>query len=86
MGPTVVPKALHNIVTDLKLTVGSTEAPSPYCIKGINTGMNSLGVKVSIKTIEEVEVDVKNKIVSAPCYMMEGSILDVFNNVGKAVE
>lgn len=67
------------------LTVGSTEAPSPYEIDAIIQGMDKTGATVVIKTIEEISVDTENKIVTAPCYMMEADILQIRNNVQKAI-
>lgn len=85
MGPTVIAKALEGAGIHASLTVGSTEAPSPYDIEGISQGMGDLGAMVSMATVEEVIVDHTNKIVTAPCYMMEASILDVRENIAMAV-
>ena len=32
-----------------------------------------------MKNINEIEIDYKNKIITAPCYMMEASIKDIRN-------
>lgn len=86
MGPTVISKALEG--TDIKatLTVGSTEAASPYDIAGISSGMESLGTKVEMRTLDGIAVDEDHLIVSAPCYMMEGSISDIHDNIQAAME
>jgi len=86
MGPTVIAKALENSGVSAILTVGSTEAPSPYEIDAISQGMEKTGATVEMKTVEEIAVDVENKIVTAPCYMMEADILQVRNNVQKAID
>lgn len=85
MGPTVIAKALAGEDIHASLTVGTTEAPSPYDIQGISDGMASLGALVSMASVEEVIVDHTNKIVTAPCYMMEASIREVRENIGMAV-
>lgn len=85
MGPTVIAKALEGEDIHASLTVGTTEAPSPYDIQGISDGMASLGAMVSMASVEEVIVDHTNKIVTAPCYMMEASIREVRENIGMAV-
>ena len=36
-------------------------------------------------SINEVCVDKKNKLVSAPCYMMEANIDEVFENISSAI-
>jgi enhancing lycopene biosynthesis protein 2 len=39
-----------------------------------------------MKSIDEIEIDKVNKIITAPCYMMDASILEVRNNIRKALE
>lgn len=86
MGPTVVAKALENSEYKAKLTVGSTVTASPYDIAGISGGMESIGATSVEKTIEEVAIDNELKIVSAPCYMMEASLLEVRSNIASAIK
>ena len=86
MGPTVIAKALEGSGIEATLTVGTTEAPSPYEIDAISQGMEKTGAIAEMKTVEEIAVDTENKIVTAPCYMMEADILQVRNNVQKAVD
>jgi enhancing lycopene biosynthesis protein 2 len=86
MGPTVIAKALEGTEVGAALTVGTTEAPSPYEIDAISQGMEKTGATAVMKTIDEIAVDEKNKIVTAPCYMMEADILQVRNNVQKAID
>lgn len=86
MGPTVIAKALENSGISATLTVGSTEAPSPYEIDAISQGIEKTGAIAVMKTVEEISVDLENKIVTAPCYMMEGDILQIRNNVQKAID
>ena len=85
MGPTVIAKALQDAGIHASLTVGSTEAPSPYDIEGISQGMGEIGTMVTMATVEEVIVDHTNKIVTAPCYMMEATILQVRENIAMAI-
>jgi enhancing lycopene biosynthesis protein 2 len=86
MGPTVIAKALENSGVSATLTVGSTDATSPYEIDAISQGMEKAGATAVMKTVEEIAVDVENKIVTAPCYMMEADILQIRNNIQKAVD
>lgn len=85
MGPTVIAKALEGEDINASLTVGTTEAPSPYDIQGISEGMASIGAMPSMASVEEVIVDHTNKIVTAPCYMMEASIREVRENIAMAI-
>ncbi len=86
MGPTVISKALEGTEIKATLTVGSTETASPYDIAGISSGMESIGSKVVMRTLDGIAIDEDNLIVSAPCYMMEGSIADIHDNIQEAIE
>ena len=85
MGPTVLAQALGKS-PGVELTVGTTKEKSPYDIAGINAGMRQLGARPVEKTVREVAVDRDHKVVSAPCYMMEASVLEVRKNVQQAVD
>lgn len=86
MGPTVIAKALEGSGVAATLTVGTTAEPSPYEIDAISQGMEKTGATSVMKTVEEISVDEANKIVTAPCYMMESDILQVRNNIQKAID
>lgn len=86
MGPTVIAKALEDAGLKQHLTVGTTEEASPYEIDAISAGMEKVGAVAEMKTIREIAVDSDNRIVTAPCYMMEGSITDIRNNIKQAID
>lgn len=86
MGPTTVAKALEELDEHISVTVGTTEAPSPYDIKGISQGVESTGATAVMKKVDEIEIDGKHRIITAPCYMMEASIDQVHDNVQQAVK
>lgn len=86
MGPVVVAKALENTQWNPILTVGTTKTKSPYDIQGISDGMKSIGTNPVMKSIEEIAIDKTLKIITAPCYMMEGDIKDVYNNVQQGIK
>ena len=86
MGPTVIAKALEGSGVGATLTVGTTEEPSPYEIDAISQGMEKTGATAVMKSVEEISVDEINKIITAPCYMMEADILQIRNNVQKAID
>jgi enhancing lycopene biosynthesis protein 2 len=85
MGPTVIAKALEGSGIKASLTVGSTEAPSPYEIDAISAGMEKAGATAVMKDITEISIDEENKIISAPCYMMEATISQIRHNIKMAV-
>ncbi|MDP4798444.1 MAG: isoprenoid biosynthesis glyoxalase ElbB [Crocinitomicaceae bacterium] len=86
VSPIVIAKALENSFVHAQLTIGTDAAPSPYDIKGFTNGLKSLGSTTSMKMIDEIEIDKENKIITAPCYMMEASIVEVRKNIRKAIE
>ena len=86
MGPTVIAKALEDSGVKASLTVGTTDAPSPYEIDAISAGMEKTGATAVMKDVTEIMVDEGNKIVTAPCYMMEASISQIRNNIKMAVD
>lgn len=86
MSPTTVAKALQNSGYKAKLSVGTTEEKSPYEIDAISQGIESTGAVAEMKTVREVAIDTDLKIISAPCYMMEASIIEVYENIKKAVK
>lgn len=86
MGPTVISQALTQSGFEPELTVGTDAEASPYDISGISEGMSGLGTKVQMKSIKEIHVDNDLKIVSAPCYMMEASISQIYDNIEMAVK
>jgi enhancing lycopene biosynthesis protein 2 len=86
MGPTVIAKALEGSGIHPELTIGTTEEASPYEIDSISAGINKTGATAVMKNVSEILIDSKNKIVTAPCYMMEASISEIRKNVHMAVE
>lgn len=85
MGPTVIAKALEKTAEKINITVGTTQEKSPYDIEAISNGISATGAVAQMKTIHEICVDEKHKIVTAPCYMMDASIIDVKNNIDQAI-
>lgn len=85
VSPVVVAKALENSKVFSTMTIGSTDAPSEYDISGFQAGLESVGVTAENKLISEIAIDHANKIVSAPCYMMETSLVELRNNIKMAI-
>ena len=85
VSPTIVAKSLINKAKDLKLTIGSTQHASEYSISEFQTALRQMDVNTINCSIKEVCVDKKNRVVSAPCYMMEANIDEVFENISLAI-
>ena len=86
VSPVVICKALEKSEMKANLTIGSDQEESPYDINGFKNGIEKTGASVTFKTIREIHIDQKNKIISAPCYMMQASILDIRNNIKQAID
>ncbi len=72
--------------TSLQLTLGHTADPSPYQIQDFNDGISALGATAANIKLGEVLVDTQNRIITAPCYMMEASILQIQENIQSALK
>ena len=86
MGPTVVAKALAESSIKAHLTVGTTEEASPYDIAALSGGMEATGAIAEMRDVKSIAVDEANKIVTAPCYMMEASISQMNVGIEKAIQ
>jgi enhancing lycopene biosynthesis protein 2 len=86
VSPVVVAKALEGSTIHASMTIGSNTEASPYDINGFSAGLSSTGVSPVMKTVREIHIDHANKIVTAPCYMMDASILDIRKNIRSAIE
>lgn len=86
VSPVVVAKALEG--SDIKpfLTLGTTKEDSDYDIKSFHEGIEVSGATAIEKGINEIHVDRVNKIVSAPCYMLNATMIEVKNNIAVAVK
>jgi len=86
VSPVVVAKALEGSSIHPQLTLGTSHEKSPYDINSFHQGLEKTGAEFAEKGILELNIDRGNRIVSAPCYMLETDILSVRNNIKAAVE
>jgi len=86
VSPIVLSKAFEDSGIKLNMTIGSSNEKSPYDISSFEAGMQQCGVQTSSSSIKEITIDKENKIVSAPCYMMDANILEIRKNIRSAVE
>jgi len=86
VSPIIIAKALEGSDLHPQLTLGTSQEKSPYNIKDFHAGVEQTGAKAVEKTINNILVDEKLKIVTAPCYMMDANVLDIRNNSKQAIE
>jgi len=84
--PVVLAKAYQGSGISPLLTLGTDAEPSPYDIIGSNAGLQSVGSRTENKSIREICYDEENKIITAPCYMMEVGIAEVRTNSKMAID
>jgi enhancing lycopene biosynthesis protein 2 len=86
VSPIVLAKALEGSTIELNLTMGSTKSASPYSISDFMEGINVTGASTSERELTEILIDTKNKVISAPCYMMEATIPEIRQNIKQAID
>jgi enhancing lycopene biosynthesis protein 2 len=86
VSPVVLALALQNSDVHPTMTLGTDQEKSPYDIPAFSGGLSQTGVQAEMKTIREISIDEKLKIVSAPCYMMDASIVEIRTNIQQAIQ
>ncbi len=86
VSPILVAKALQDSGIIANLTIGTDIEKSHYDIKAFNSGIESVGAITEMKSIREIQIDKENKIVTAPCYMMDANIKEIRENIQDAIE
>jgi enhancing lycopene biosynthesis protein 2 len=86
VSPVLIAKALEGSGLHAELSLGTSSELSPYDIHGFHAGITATGAVPVEKNIREINIDQQLKIVTAPCYMMDASILEIRNNIRMAVE
>jgi enhancing lycopene biosynthesis protein 2 len=86
VSPVIVGLALNQSDLQATMTLGTDKEKSPYEINAFSSGLSQTGVQVEMKTIREIALDEKLKIVSAPCYMMDASIVEIRTNIQQAIQ
>ena len=86
ISPTLIAKSLQGTIYNAKLTLGSTQGSSEYNIAEINDAISSVGAEVNNKSINEICLDENLNIISAPCYMMDAKVDDVYKNIKMAID
>ena len=86
VSPILVAKALEGTNIETNLTMGNSTNKSPYTISDFHGGLEKTGAITEEKSITEILIDKTNKIVTAPCYMFDASIVEVNKNINQAVK
>ncbi|MEE2700176.1 MAG: isoprenoid biosynthesis glyoxalase ElbB [Bacteroidota bacterium] len=85
ISPTLIAKSLEGSNYVAALTLGTTTENSEYNIAEIHQAIKSIGANANEKTINEICVDDNLKIISAPCYMMDANVDEVYQNIKLAI-
>ena len=86
VSPVVLAKAMEGSNIELNLTIGSTKSASPYSISDFMEGMHATGASTSERELNEILIDTENKVITAPCYMMDANIVEVHQNIKQAID
>tara|TARA_B100000508_G_scaffold91658_2_gene71483 strand:+ start:46933 stop:47613 length:681 start_codon:yes stop_codon:yes gene_type:complete len=86
VSPVVVAKSFEDSEIKPFMTIGTDQEESPYDIGGFTQGLEATGAKTAMKTNSEINIDEANKIITAPCYMMETNLSTLRQNIKDAIE
>ncbi|MCY4045160.1 MAG: isoprenoid biosynthesis glyoxalase ElbB [Cellvibrionales bacterium] len=84
----VAPVVLAKSLTGESVTVslGSTELPANYDIASFNEGVEKLGLNTQSCPVDDIVVDNEHKIITTPCYMMQGSLAQIYQGIYKGCQ
>ncbi len=85
VSPVLLDLAFEDMAIGQQLTIGSKSAPSPYNISDFQVGLQAKGAQTPDCTIQEICIDVPNRIITAPCYMLEASLPALQQNIRQAM-
>jgi enhancing lycopene biosynthesis protein 2 len=86
VSPVVLAKAFEGSEIKAKMTIGTNTEKSEYDINGFSQGLEATGVITEMKSIHEITYDEENKIITAPCYMMDTDIIGIRKNTQLAIK
>jgi enhancing lycopene biosynthesis protein 2 len=84
VSPIVLAKAFEGSMTHPKVTIGSKTGASPYSISDFEDGLTTTGAITVDCPLGEVLIDIENRIITAPCYMMNARISEIQENIQAA--
>ena len=86
ISPVIIAKSLEGSDFKPVISLGSNCSSSDYDIDEIHNAVSNLGAKTKNRKINQVCIDENLRIISAPCYMMNGEIKDIFSNIDQAID
>ncbi|MFM7643703.1 MAG: isoprenoid biosynthesis glyoxalase ElbB [Sphingomonadales bacterium] len=86
VSPVLLALALEGIHPAPILTIGSTQEASPYQISAFQEGLQAKAMQTTDCNIDEICIDSTNRIITAPCYMLEATLPELHNNIAKALK
>ena len=86
VSPVLIAKSLEGSKYVPQLTLGSIKEKSEYNISEVHEAITKLGASANNKSIKEICFDKNLKIISAPCYMLDATIKDIYENIKIAIE
>lgn len=84
VSPIVLAKAFEGSLIQPKMTIGSKNGASPYSISDFEEGLTKTGAMAVDLPLGEVLIDEENRLITAPCYMMEARISEIHQNIQAA--
>ena len=86
ISPILIAKVLEEKNTNPKLTLGNCLNDSKYNIEDLHNSISKLNATPIETDISDICVDEDLKIISAPCYMMDVKIDEVYKNITIAID
>ncbi len=85
VSPVLLALAFEDMAIGQQLTIGSSSVPSPYNISDFQEGLQAKGAQTPNCSIQEICIDASNRIITAPCYMLEASLPALQQNIRQAM-
>ena len=86
ISPTLIAKSLEATAYHPLLTLGTAFEKSEYNIVEIHEAISSVGATAIDKSIKEICIDENLRIISAPCYMMDAKVDEIYANTKMAID
>ena len=86
ISPILIAKSTEGTKYCPKITLGSEKENSEYNISEINQVIKSIGSIPENRNINEICVDTDLRIITAPCYMMNANIDEIYLNTKMAID
>ncbi|MEN9700099.1 MAG: hypothetical protein RLZZ301_1297 [Bacteroidota bacterium] len=86
VSPILIALAFQDRPIDATLTIGSRNVASPYVIADFQAGLQAANCQTTDCDLTQICIDTENRIITAPCYMLEASLLQVQHNIQQAMQ